>query len=337
MKTVSQVQPLGFNWEMYDPYIFCAHHKDHYPKGNGEGGLVPGQLAGRNIGNDFILRDGYRMYHGETVPGFPVHPHRGFETVTITLEGLVDHADSLGASGRYGEGDIQWMTAGKGIQHAEMFPVVHSDSDNPLELLQVWINLPKKNKFADPYYKMLWHEDLPLVHETNEQRKRATLRIIAGDYGDHVALDPTPDSWASDPGNGVCIWIIHMEPGASFDIPASVEGMSRTLYFYQGDSLDANEVSIPNYHQARLSQDTIHLKNGNSVSNILFLQGKPIAEPVAQYGPFVMNTRAEIQQAYQDYTTTRFGGWPWDRTDPVHGTDPVRFAKHADGTLIKRG
>ncbi len=91
-------------------------------------------LAGREIGNDFVGLDGWSMYHGDVVPGFPVHPHRGFETVTIVRTGLVDHADSLGAAGRYGSGDVQWLTAGRGVQHSEMFPLFNPDRDNPLEL-----------------------------------------------------------------------------------------------------------------------------------------------------------------------------------------------------------
>ena len=118
-----KIKPLGFPWETTNPFLFCAYHADAYPKGNGEMG--PNEsLAGRNIGQDFTIKDGWRMYHGEKVPGFPSHPHRGFETITVVEKGLVDHADSLGASGRYGNGDVQWMTAGKGLQHSEMFPLL---------------------------------------------------------------------------------------------------------------------------------------------------------------------------------------------------------------------
>lgn len=94
-------------------------------------------LAGRSIGQDFAPNQPWRMYHGEHVPGFPAHPHRGFETVTIVTKGLVDHSDSLGAAGRFGFGDVQWMTAGKGVQHCEMFPLINQEQDNPLELFQI--------------------------------------------------------------------------------------------------------------------------------------------------------------------------------------------------------
>ncbi|MBP6810655.1 MAG: pirin family protein, partial [Saprospiraceae bacterium] len=139
---ILEVKPMGFAWDTLDPFLFCVHHEDKFPKGNEEMGPAV-SLKGRSLGDDFIIKDGWRMYHGKKVPGFPGHPHRGFETITVVRDGLVDHADSLGASGRYGEGDVQWMTAGKGVQHSEMFPLLKKDEENPMELFQIWLNLPK--------------------------------------------------------------------------------------------------------------------------------------------------------------------------------------------------
>jgi len=113
-KAILDVKPMGFMWDTRDPFLFCVHHHDAYPRANDELGPAA-SLKGRNLGQDFTLKDGWRMYHGETVPGFPAHPHRGFETVTVVLEGYVDHSDSHGAAGRYGNGDVQWMTAGSGL------------------------------------------------------------------------------------------------------------------------------------------------------------------------------------------------------------------------------
>nr|WP_255812839.1 pirin family protein [Acidaminobacter sp. JC074] len=143
------------------------------------------------------------MYHGSTVPGFPEHPHRGFETVTIVLEGYVDHSDSAGQAGRYGEGDVQWMTAGKGMQHSEMFPLLSQDKENHLHLFQVWLNLPKKNKFEEPHFKMLWHEEIPII----EIGKQSKLRLIAGIYESYSAISPAPDSWAAEESNNLDIFI----------------------------------------------------------------------------------------------------------------------------------
>ncbi len=338
MKSVSNIKPLGFNWEMYDPFLFCAHHKDHYPKGNRNMGPDPKHLVGRNLGNDFIEKDGFRMYHGDTVPGFPVHPHRGFETVTITLEGLIDHADSLGGAGRYGNGDVQWMTAGKGIQHTEMFPLLNQDRENPLELFQIWLNLPSVSKFVEPYYKMLWQEDLPVVKLYDPSESEISIRIIAGEFNGTRAVIPTPDSWAAMHENEVAIWLFAMDQGTELELPAASKGISRAIYFYKGRSLEIDGYTIPEYHQAVLDASArMKIKSRQNNAYFLIAQGKPIGEPVVQYGPFVMNTRSEIQQAYQDYTRTRFGGWPWNSNEPVHGTEPRRFSKFASGDEERRG
>src|SRR5665647_204111 len=107
---IMQIKPLGFPWETIDPFLFCVYHDDAYPQANAQMG-PDASLAGRDIGQDFSRKDGWSMYHGSTVPGFPAHPHRGFETVTIVRKGLIDHSDSLGAVARFGRGDVQWLTA----------------------------------------------------------------------------------------------------------------------------------------------------------------------------------------------------------------------------------
>jgi redox-sensitive bicupin YhaK (pirin superfamily) len=229
------------------------------------------------------------------------------------------------------------MTAGKGIQHAEMFPLLHTDQENPLELLQVWINLPAKSKFVEPYYKMLWSEDIPIVEMDDHAGRKSRILVIAGKYNGTNALSPTPDSWAADPANEVEIWIAELEPGAILELPPAAGIVTRSLYYYYGDGLTINGQEMPGKHQARIHAGrSAEIVNGDAPSTFLVLQGKPIAEPVAQYGPFVMNTRSEIQQAYQDYTETSFGGWPWNRQDPVHGSEPRRFAKYIDGSEEKK-
>ena len=157
---IKQIRPLGFQWQTADPFLFCVYHNDAYPAGNDAMGPAA-SLAGRDIGQDFAGKDGWRMYHGDTVPGFPRHPHRGFETVTIVRRGLIDHSDSLGATARFGHGDVQWLTAGRGVEHSEMFPLTQRDTPNPLELFQIWLNLPASNKFSAPYFSMLWANSTP--------------------------------------------------------------------------------------------------------------------------------------------------------------------------------
>ena len=160
MSSVISVEKLNFPWQTQDPFLFCAFHLDNYPKGNGQFGPAA-SLAGRQIGSDFSGKDGWSMYHGQSVPGFPSHPHKGFETITIAEQGLVDHSDSLGAAGRFGDGDVQWMTAGSGVQHSEMFPLLKDEEENPLLLFQIWLNLPRASKEVPAHFAMLWNEEIP--------------------------------------------------------------------------------------------------------------------------------------------------------------------------------
>jgi redox-sensitive bicupin YhaK (pirin superfamily) len=290
-------------------------------------------LAGRDLGQDFMLKDGWRMYHGKEVPGFPGHPHRGFETITVVRKGMVDHSDSLGAAGRYGNGDVQWMTAGGGVLHAEMFPLLKKEEKNPLELFQIWLNLPAKNKMVQPYFKMLWNENLPKQKHVDANGRITRVEIVTGKLAQDRAPSPPPDSWAADPKNEVAIYNVMMEAGAEWTLPKAAEGLNRDLYFYEGNELQADSVAIPHYHAAQLKSDAaIKLKSGADRSHFLILQGRPINEAVVQHGPFVMNSKAEIRQAFEDYQRTKFGGWPWKRMDPVHDKSLGRFAKHADGT-----
>jgi quercetin 2,3-dioxygenase len=331
-KAIINIKPLGFLWDTIDPFLFCVHHLDHYPAGNDDMGPAL-SLAGRNLGQDFTIKDGWRMYHGRKIPGFPVHPHRGFETITIVLEGFVDHSDSAGSAGRYGNGDVQWMTAGSGLQHAEMFPLLNRDKDNPLELFQIWLNLPKKSKFSKPHYKMLWAEDIPVISSTGLNGKKTEITLVAGKSGDLNAPEPAPDSWAADPENEVAIHLIKMQANARWTLPLGKAEVRRTLYFYRGTSIKIAGVEVESYNliQVHPDQDII-IESGEKENYLLLLQGMPINEPVAQYGPFVMNTQSEIQQTIEDYRRTQFGGWPWDRDDQVHPPSFGRFAKYEDGT-----
>ena len=335
-QTILQVTPLSFPWDTSDPFIFCVHHEDFYPKGNGSMG-PDDSLVGRPLGNDFAIKDGYRMYHGREIPGFPAHPHRGFETVTIVTKGLVDHFDSLGASGRFGNGDVQWMTAGRGVQHSEMFPLLKDDEDNPLELFQIWLNLPKVTKMAEPHYAMLWREEIPIVRHTDPNGKQCQLRLIAGTFDEETAAAPPPNSWAADAGNEVGIWLIEMEAGAKWQLPALPDGIQRSVYLYKGEGLRIGDELIDNYCRVKLgSGSAVALTAEDAEVKLLVLQGKAIDEPVVQHGPFVANSAQEIQNAFHSFQATQFGGWPWGRLDPVHPKEKGRFAQFADGTVLER-
>ncbi|WPP48677.1 pirin family protein [Catalinimonas niigatensis] len=333
---IISIKALGFPWETSDPFLFCVHHEDFYPQGNDDMG-PKASLSGRNIGQDFTGKDGWRMYHGSKVPGFPAHPHRGFETVTIVRKGLIDHSDSLGAAGRFGNGDVQWMTAGKGVQHSEMFPLLKADEDNPLELFQIWLNLPRAKKTAEPHFAMLWNDTIPQYEASDAAGKKIVIEIIAGQLEGLRAPDPAPNSWAADPANEVAIWNMKLEAGVQWTLPAAKHPVNRTLYFYKGSVLkvEGQEVSPSQSIKVHADQEIV-LENGDQEAYILLLQGKPIDEPVVQYGPFVANTEGEIRQAMQDFQQTEFGGWPWPSHENVHPRSKGRFARFADGKVVEK-
>jgi redox-sensitive bicupin YhaK (pirin superfamily) len=331
---IKAVTPIaGMQFETTDPFLFCAHHEDAYPTGDEKLG-PKASLEGRHLGRDFEGKDGWNMYHGRTVPGFPRHPHRGFETVTFVRSGLLDHSDSMGAAARYGDGDVQWLTAGGGIQHAEMFPLLRSETANPLELFQIWVNLPRSNKMVPPHFTMLWNEKIPRVVETDAQGRVVEITVAAGRYKDISPPSPPPNSYASQAQSDLAIWNLKLEPGAIFDLPAVKTGTHRSLYIHRGGGLRIAERNVPNKNRVQVDDEgVLRLINGSEETEILLLQARPIDEPVAKRGPFVMNTQDEIRQAYADYQRTQFGGWPWQADDPVHVRTKGRFAKHIDGTF----
>lgn len=323
---------LGMPWVGLDPFLMTVHHLDRYPAGNDVMGPAV-SLHGRQIGADFSYRDGWSMYHGDLVPGFPRHPHRGFETVTVVRRGFVDHSDSLGATGRYGEGDVQWLTTGGGVMHAEMFPLIKDDEENTLELFQIWLNLPPESKMVPAHFAMLWGEDIPTI----EPVPGVTIDVIAGILGGHEGPTPPPDSWASRPYSDLAIWLIRLDSGVKWDLPAAQGGLNRMLHCFMGDDVAVGGTSVSASTGARLRSDVdATIENGGEPAEFLLLQGRPIGAPVFQMGPFVMNTPEELRQAVNDYHRTQFGDWPWGGPSPVHPRTQGRFARHADGRVEQR-
>lgn len=321
-------------WQTVDPFLFCVHHDDDYPEGDEElGPCAP--LMGRSIGMDFSGRDGWSMYHGSLVPGFPQHPHRGFETISFMRGGFMDHSDSLGAAARFGRGDVQWMTAGQGIVHAEMFPLLNTEDRNPTELFQIWINLPARDKMVEPHFSMLWSHEIPKHTFLDGAARPVEVTVVAGEVvTGQRAPAPPPHSWASDPANDVNIWHMRFAEDATWDLPTGADGSVRVVYVFGDGSLRIGDTEVEGGNGAVVRCDVpVDVTDVGGGSEALVLQARPIGEPVVQYGPFVMNTKAEIQKAYHDYQETHFGGWPWDADDPNHGHDLRRFARHADGRV----
>jgi redox-sensitive bicupin YhaK (pirin superfamily) len=226
------------------------------------------------------------------------------------------------------------MTAGKGIVHGEMFPLVNSDKPNPTQFFQLWLNLPKAKKMVDPSFAMFWAHEVP---EWKSPDGLSTVTVFAGDY----FLDektkqnlPPPDSWAANPDNDVAVLRIVVKPGGKMVLPKAnkgEEGVNRMMYLLEG--LDGVEIDGKVAKQkVCITLDAtkdISLElpaEAEAATEFLVLQGRPIDEPVASHGPFVMNTQQEIRQAFYDYQKTRFGGWPWKRDDMIFPQDKGRFA-----------
>jgi redox-sensitive bicupin YhaK (pirin superfamily) len=310
-----------------DPFLFCVYHKDLYPPGNTE---MEAPFPGN--GHDFDPHVPFRMYHGTYVPGFPQHPHRGFETITATLQGIIDHADSLGNAGRYGNGDVQWMTAGKGVVHSEMFPLLQTETENPTRFFQIWLNLESSQKMVKPDFCMHWEPTVPKV----DLPDKVSVTLWAGqDYFGVLQNNAPPEaSWARDATHDVAIFHITMQPGGSLVLPrAHNPKVNRSLLYLEGEAhhLVLQGQTVDDWLVVQLQPDqdvTIsYSPQASEPGQLLVLQGQPIGEPVAQYGPFVMNTQAEIKQAFADYAKTKFGGWPWPRDDMVFERTKGRFAK----------
>lgn len=312
----------GGPMETASPFLFVVYHKDEYPAGN-ERMEHPSKVGN---GMDFDQNAKFRMYHGSRVPGFPSHPHRGFETITGTLDGVVDHADSLKNCGRYGKGDVQWMTAGAGIQHSEMFPLIHTDKPNKLRLFQIWLNSPRANKMVPPVFKMLWANEIA-KWDSEDALSHAT--IWCGEFKGVAATTSPPDgSYASKPESKVGVFHLKIEEGGTLELDPA-EG-KRSLYMVEGSECNVGGTKVKRgVHATFIETDAtanITIDCQSSTCEFLVLQGVPIPEPVVQHGPFVMNSREEIMQTFEDYQRTHFGGWPWERSDMVFPRTKGRFA-----------
>lgn len=331
MPAILQTFPLGTPWPGADPFLFTMHHLDRYPVANEQMAPRDG-VAGRELGQDFSGKDGWSMYHGETVPGFPAHPHRGFETVTIVEQGWVDHVDSAGATARYGEGDTQWLTAGNGVSHSEMFPLLNTDGDNPLDLFQIWLNLAPEDKTAEAHFTILWAEETPVVALMDAAGRTARVKVVAGEFDGQAAPPPPPDSWAARADAHVAIWHLEWEPGAELTLPSADSSVGRTLYVYAG-SVTIDGRTLTSEGVVIDPAQPLTVTAGAESTRALLLQGRPIGAPVVQHGPFVGNTRDDVIAAFTDYQDGRFGRWTDDVTDPVHARDQGRFARYPDGSV----
>ncbi|MBU3725644.1 MAG: pirin family protein [Burkholderiaceae bacterium] len=247
----------------------------------------------------FLLLDyaGPAEFAPATKPrGVGQHPHRGFETVTIVYKGEVSHRDSTGQGGTIGPGEVQWMTAGSGILHEEFHSEAFTKSGGTLHMIQLWVNLPAKDKMTAPGYQAITKAEIPVVGLPDNA---GTLRVIAGQYGD--AKGP---AHTFSPMN---VWDLQLQAGQLVTVPAN-DQWNTALIVLKGN------VTINGEHAAREGQLVVLSADGRDVAleassdaTVLLLSGEPLNEPVVGYGPFVMNTHEEIQQAIADFNSGRFG------------------------------
>jgi len=238
-----------------------------------------------------MLDEFYSDNPDDYLAGFPSHPHRGFETVTYMLDGHMQHKDSGGNTGDLGPGDVQWMTAARGLIHSEM----PQQTEGRMRGFQLWLNLPAKEKMKAPAYQDIPAKGIPVVRVSSGE-----VKVIAGRFGDTTGA---VHGGSTDPH----YWDVHLEPNAAFEaaLPA---GHNAFLYAYEGEATVGEDAKALPHRAAGLlgDGDAIRIVAGPKGARVLVLAGKPLREPVVQYGPFVMNSREEIEQAISDYQSGAF-------------------------------
>lgn len=260
-------------------------------KGEGVGAKVR-RAVGVSELNDldpFLMLDFFKV---KLPAGFPDHPHRGFETVTYMISGKILHEDFKGNAGEIGPGDVQWMTAGKGIVHAEM-PASHDEDSIGFQL---WINLPKEKKLNPPKYQEYKKDEMPLYEEEGVR-----VVVIAGEYKG-VEAHIKPESTAH-------FYDVHLAPGKEFDI-AIPEGWNGLVYPYKGTSLSVNESKVEENQVVQFlgNGDKLDIINSSDTQvSFIMIAGQPLKEPVAKYGPFVMSNNKELGEAFEDFQQGKNG------------------------------
>lgn len=246
--------------------------------------------------NPFLMLD-YNSKHifppTDKPRGLSVHPHRGFETVTIAYKGRVEHHDSAGGGGIIGEGDVQWMTAARGVLHKEYHEREWSKSGGEFQMTQLWVNLPAAVKMSPPKYQAIAHSEIPRVPV-----EKGEIEVIAGQYGDI--------SGRAETFTPIHLYNVRLSEGGSVNLEFPAR-FNTALVVIEGDIL-VNEVLAPADHFVLMNNDgTTFSVRASKDAVVLVLSGEPITEPIAAHGPFVMNTRQELLEAFEDYNAGKFG------------------------------
>ncbi|KPN87458.1 pirin family protein [Pseudomonas nunensis] len=228
--------------------------------------------------------------------GVGQHPHRGFETVTIVYDGEVQHRDSSGGGGTIGPGDVQWMTAASGIIHEEFHSDAFAKTGGTLEMVQLWVNLPAKDKMADAGYQTILDRDIPNIPLKDDA---GSLRLIAGEFDGHTGPSRT--------FTPIDVWDLRLNAGKLLTLDLH-EGRNTALVVLRG-TVQINGLELVRQGQLALFERDGHQLSleANNDAVVLLLSGEPIDEPIVGHGPFVMNSEQEIHQAFADYQSGRFG------------------------------
>jgi len=329
---VIKTQYLKLHWDTEDPFVFASHHTDDYPKGNAQQAPPLREISGRNLGRDYKKEFGFRMYHGKVVPGFPMHAHWGYETITVPEIGFVDHFDSMGNQGRYGFGDVQWVSAGSMYLHDEMYPLAYDDRPNPNNITQIMLNLPLKDKGSQPEVRMMWSEDIPVIKYNDEEGGEYSVKVIAGSYDGFDALPPNSVSWAADKDHNVRILLIKMSPMSKITLPAVSSTVNRNLYFIEGSKVrfGGDEYEALQRFKLRGDED-VEVVNGDAEGTYWLLEGEPIGEKMSSFGPVILEKDKDVREAMEHIRRKEFENWPWDLIDKFHPKGTERFISYSDG------
>ncbi|WP_417861162.1 pirin family protein [Winogradskyella sediminis] len=260
--------------------------------------FIPGTSTMQRM-DPFIMLDYNSKYHfpaTDKPKGVGVHPHRGFETVTIAYKGRVEHNDSAGGGGVIGEGDVQWMTAASGVLHKEFHETEWSKTGGEFQMVQLWVNLPAKDKMSAPKYQAIFNSEITKITLPDHA---GVVEVIAGDYKGH--------NGAASTFSPIHMYNVKLKKGAKTTL-AFPSNYTTALLMVEGDTIVNDTTKVPQDHFVMFSNDgesfTVEAIND---AVILVLSGEPINEPIAAHGPFVMNTQEELVEAFQDFNTGKFG------------------------------
>jgi quercetin 2,3-dioxygenase len=363
------------SWKTFGMFLYCHHHNEIFPPAYKDTLQPdPKYREGRLMGRDFSGKDNFSYYMGTARAGFTQHAHRGLSTLSIVMERpnstFIDHFDNQGGCARVGPGDCQYMCAGSGdethplgkgkagIVHSEMFPLVHKNTNNYMSMLQLWIKHDCSRRFMNPTYKMMWRESIPVakVPVPGEEKLFSEVKVIVGDYYRELmpfpSIPPPKEDYLSDPASQGAVYLINLpKRGATVKLPPMLTSTAnRALYLFEGEG-DLTKVRVSEVDNEEENYGYLLLKQGTSIrpdvevsltnegtgrANVLVLAAEPVEnESTFIKGPFVGATQADVDQAYADFKETKFGGWPWDRSDPCFERDAPRQSILKKGAAVE--